>query len=343
MPTGDAEEAAAPTRRSRRTAKLDTEVSRRFIENALGIPSTSRNGDTRIIMPKSTAAAGKSRRAKSKAAAREEKQDEEDHPVQPEGEQGMDIDEEEESGDGNNWSLNSTMAEVDASIDHLNSVLRRYIPKKPKSRSEGDQVDEDESDDETDSANAWNDPMQAFRDIQEARERMMDACDKHEEHVLSQQAKRSQDDGDSQREIEEEFRALYMNTMTTAFAAELDDIRTGRASAKNAKRKKGGAKKPTDAAEAMIMDADNTFVAPDHTKDGADEDPEEKEPPVQENIDVEVLVDILQGGMSSFSVKERKMLVEESRRRRRKNEVAAAEEEEDVMTPHERRRKMLGF
>ena len=64
---------------------------------------------------------------------------------------------------------------------------------------------------------------------------------------------------------------------------------------------------------------------------------------MQENIDVEVLVDILQGGMSSFSVKETKMLVEESRRRRRKNEVAAAEEEEDVMTPHERRRKMLGF
>ena len=342
MPTGDVEEATAPARRSRRTAKLDTSASRRFVENALGIPSTSRNGDTRIIMPKSLAA-GKSRRAKSKAARGEQKQDEDDHPVHPEGEQDMNIDEEEESGGGNNRSLNSTMAEVDASIDHLNSVLRRYIPK-PKSRNEGDQVDTDEVDDKPDSDNAWDNPMQAFRDIQEARERMMDACDKHEEHVRSQQAKRRQDDEvDSQCEIEEEFRALYMNTMTTAFAAELDDIRTGRASAKNAKRKKGGAKKPTDAAEAMIMDADNMFVAPDHTKDGADEDPEEKEQPVQENIDVEVLVDILQGGMSSFSVKERKMLVEESRRRRRKNEVAAAEEEEDVMTPHERRRKMLGF
>ena len=341
MPTGDAEEATAPTRRSRRAAKLDTAASRRFIENALDIPSNSRNGD-RIIMPKSTAAAGKSRRAKSKAS-RQQEQDEGDHPVQPEVEQGMDIDEEEEEiGDGNK-SLNSTMAEVDASIDHLNSVLRRYIPKKPKSRSDGDEVDQDVADDEPDSDNAWDDPMQAFRDIQEARERMMDACDKHEEHVRSQQAKRSQDDeGDSQREIEEEFRALYMNTMTTAFAAELDDIRTGRASTKNAKRKKGGAKKATDAA-ATVMDADNMFVAPDHVKDGADEDPEEKEPLVQENIDVEVLVDILQGGMSSFSAKERKMLTEESKRRRRKNEVAAAEKEEDVMTPHERRRKMLGF
>ena len=334
---GDAEEATAPTRRSRRAAKLDTAASRRFIENALGIPSNSRNGD-RIIMPKSTAAAGKSRRAKSKAS-RQRKQDEGDHPVQPEVEQGMDIDEEEEIGDGNK-SLNSTMAEVDASIDHLNSVLRRYISKKPKSRTEGDQVD---ADDKSDSDNTWDEPMQAFRDIQEARERMMDACDKHEEHVQSQQSKRSQDDEvDSQREIEDEFRALYMTTMTTAFAAELDDIRTGRASAKNTKRKKGGTKKATDAA-ATIMDADNMFVAPDHVKDGADEDPEEKEPLVQENIDVEVLVDILQGGMSSFSAKERKMLTEESKRRRRKNEVAAAEKEEDVMTPHERRRKMLGF
>jgi hypothetical protein len=170
---------------------------------------------------------------------------------------------------------------------------------------------------------------------------MMDACDKHEEHVQSQQAKKIEDDEvDSQREIEDEFRSLYMNTMTTAFAAELDDIRTGKASAKNTKRKKGGAKKATDAATAMIMDADNMFVAPDHVKDG---DPEEKEPLVQENIDVEVLVDILQGGMSSFSAKERKMLIEESKHRRRKNEAAAAVEEEDIMTPHERRRKMLGF
>ena len=340
MPNGDAEEATAPTRRSRRAAKLDTAASRRFIENALGIPSNSRNGD-RIIMPKSTVAAGKSRRAKSKEARGEQKQDEGDHPVQPEVEQGMDIDEEEEIGDGNK-SLNSTMAEVDASIDHLNSVLRLYISKKPKSRSDGDEVDQDVADDETDSDNAWDDPMQAFRDIQEARERMMDACDKHEEHIRSQQAKRSQDDeGDSQQEIEEDFRALYMHTMTTAFAAELDDIRTGRASAKNTKRKKGGAKKGIDAA-ATMMDADNMFVAPDHIKDGADEDPEEKEPLVQENIDVEVLVDILQGGMNSFSANERKMLIEESKWRRRKDEVVAASEE-DVMTPHERRRKMLGF
>ena len=338
MPT-DAEEATAPTRRSRRTAKLDTAASRRFIESALGIPSNSQNGD-RVIMPKSTVAAGKSRRAKSKEARGEQKQDEGDHPVQPEGEQDMDIDDEDESDVGTNVSLNPTIAEVDASIGHLNSVLRRYIPKKPKSRTEGDQVD---ADDKSDSDNTWDDPMQAFRDIQEARVRMMDACDKHEEHVRSQQAKRSQDDeGDSQREIEDKFRALYMTTMTTAFAADLDDIRTGRASTKNAKRKKGVAKKATDAA-ATVMDADNMFVAPDHVKDGADEDPEEKEPLVQENIDVEVLVDILQGGMSSFSAKERKMLIEEGKRRMRKNEVAAAEKEEDVMTPHERRRKMLGF
>ena len=290
-------------------------------------------------MPKSTAAAGKSSRAKSKGARGEQKQDEGDHPIQTEGEQDMDIDEKEESGDGNNSSLNLTMVEVDASIDRLNSVLRRYIPK-PK--SESDQVDQDDADDESDTDNAWEDPMQAFRDMQEARERMMDACDKHEEHVLSQQAKRSQDDeGDSQQEIEEDFRALYMNTMTTAFAAELDDIRTGRASAKNTKRKKGGAKKGIDAA-ATMMDADNMFVAPDHIKDGADEDPEEKEPLVQENIDVEVLVDILRGGMSSFSAKERKMLIEEGKRRRRKDEVVAASEE-DVLTPHDRRRKMLGF
>ena len=42
------------------------------------------------------------------------------------------------------------------------------------------------------------------------------------------------------------------------------------------------------------------------------------------------LVDILQGGMISFSAKERKMLIEEGKRRRRKNEVAAVEEEEDL-------------
>ena len=42
------------------------------------------------------------------------------------------------------------------------------------------------------------------------------------------------------------------------------------------------------------------------------------------------LIDILQGGMSAFSAKERQILIEEGKRRRRTNGVAAVEEEEDV-------------
>lgn len=140
-----------------------------------------------------------------------------------------------------------------------------------------------------------------------------------------------------------EFRALYMATTTTAFAAELDDIRTGRAAAKasgkrGSKRKKAGGAKGTN---ASTTDVDNIFVDPDHMKQDAEE--EEEEPLVHENIDVEVLVDILQGGMRSFTANERKMLIEESKRRKDSEEGGGEDGEGDIVTPHERRRKMLGF
>ena len=177
----------------------------------------------------------------------------------------------------------------------------------------------------------------------------MDACNKHDEYMRSHQRRGSEEqeeDDDDDNDNDEEFRALYMSTMTTAFAAELDDIRTGRAAAKASskksnKRKKVGGAKGTNA--STIMDADNMFVDPDHMKEDAAE--EEEEPLVQENIDVEVLVDILQGGMRSFTAKERKMLIEESKRRKDLDDVGVGEgdEEEDIVTPHERRRKMLGF
>ena len=239
----------------------------------------------------------------------------------------MDIDEED----------TSTFAQVDESIDNLNSVLRRYIP------IESNTAGEDESNNDDGAEYAWEDPIKAIGDIQEARERMMDACNKHEKYLRSQQRRDSEeedddDDDDNTNDDDEEFRALYMATMTTAFAAELDDIRTGRAAArasgkKGNKRKKAGGAKGTN--------PDNIFVDPDHMKEDAEE--EEEEPLVQENIDVDVLVDILQGGMRSFTANERKMLIEESKRRKDSEEGGGEDGEGDIVTPHERRRKMLGF
>ena len=254
--------------------------------------------------------------------------------------QQMAIDEEGISNDdapSPNASSGSTSAQIDESIDHLNSVLRRYIPV-----TASETANEDESDN-SDAEDAWQNPIKAFGDIQEARDRMMDACNKHDEYMRSQRRRGSEEQEDDGDNNDEEFRALYMSTMTTAFAAELDDIRTGRAAAKasskkSSKRKKvpvGGAK-GTNA--STIMDADNMFVDPDHMKEDAAE--EEEDPLVQENIDVEVLVDILQGGMRSFTAKERKMLIEESKRRKDGGE---GNEEGDIVTPHARRGKMLGF
>ena len=244
----------------------------------------------------------------------------------------MDIDEED----------TSTFAQVDESIDNLNSVLRRYIPIASKTAGE------DESDNNDGTEDAWKDPIKAFGDIQEARERMMDACNKHEEYLRSQQRRDSEeedDDDDNTNDDDEEFRALYMTAMTTAFAVELDDIRTGRAAAKasgkkGSKRKKAGGANGTNAS-TMMMDAYNIFVDPDHMKEDAGE--EEEEPLVQENIDVDVLVDILQGGMRSFTANERKILIEESKRRKDSEEGGGEDGEGDIVTPHERRRKMLGF
>ena len=232
----------------------------------------------------------------------------------------MDIDEED----------TSTFAQVDESIDNLNSVLRRYIP------IESNTADEDESNNDDGAEYAWEDPIKAIGDIQEARERMMDACNKHEEYLRSQQRRDSEeeeDDDDNTNDDDEEFRALYMAAMTTAFAAELDDIRTGRAAARAYGKKVNKRKKATN--------PDNIFVDPDHMKEDAEE--EEEEPLVQENIDVDVLVDILQGGMRSFTANERKMLIEESKRRKDSEEGGGEDGEGDIVTPHERRRKMLGF
>ena len=341
MPIG-VEEVAAITA-TRRTARLDTVASRRLIDNALGLRTASSSGKSSagnkatIIM--STPARSKSRSNKKSSTAKSSGR--QSKAVEREERRGityqhMDIDDEDVADAP---SLSSTSAQVDESIDHLNSVLRRYIPIVSKT------ADEDDSDN-SDGADAWEDPIKALSDIQDARERMMDACNNHDEHMRSQRTKDSKgdDDDDDSNDDDEEFRALYMATMTTAFATELDDIRTGRAAAKasgkkSSKRKKvGGAKRDES---TTIMDADNMFVEPDHMK--ADAGEEEGEPLVQENIDVEVLVDILQGGMRSFTAKERKMLLEESKRRKDLDDGGEGDEEGDIFTPHDRRRKMLGF
>ena len=327
MPIGVEEVTATTTRR--RTARLDTEASRRLIDNALGLRTAGSSGTSsacgfnimstparrRQSRSKGTSkksSATKSGGRKSKASDREEQQEIED--------QHMAMDEED----------TSTFAQVDESIDNLNSVLRRYIP------IESNTADEDESNKDDGAEDAWEDPIKAIGDIQEARERMMDACNKHEEYLRSQQRRDSEeedDDDDNTNDDDEEFRALYMTTMTTAFAAELDDIRTGRAAARAFGKKGNKRKKATN--------PDNIFVDPDHMKEDAEE--EEEETLVQENIDVEVLVDILQGGMRSFTANERKMLIEESKRRKDSEEGGGEDGEGDIVTPHERRRKMLGF
>ena len=346
MPIGVECEAAAATA-LRPTARLDTAASRRLIDNALGVRtanSGSNSTDKGTIMstPRNRSSKSKGKKSSTPAVSsgrnsKAAKSREEHHEVV---DQQMAIDEEGISNDdapspNASTRSGSTSAQIDESIDHLNSVLRRYIPV-----TASETANEDESDN-SDAEDAWQNPIKAFGDIQEARDRMMDACNKHDEYMRSHKKRGSEEQEEDDDTNDEEFRALYMSTMTTAFAAELDDIRTGRAAAKasgkkSCKRKKVGGAKGTNA--STIMDADNMFVDPDHMKEDAAE--EEEEPLVQENIDVEVLVDILQGGMRSFTAKERKMLIEESKRRKDGGE---GNEEGDIVTPHARRRKMLGF
>ena len=348
MPTTGAEEVTP-----RRTTRLDTAASRRLIDTALGLrtggsivdrimssgPRKKKSNNSSATSKNS--ATSSSSRQKSKVAVALTRNDQ-----HVKGGHSMDIDDEEGEGIVNSPPSSSTSTqEVDESIDHLNSVLRRYIPISTKGN---DDENESDGEDDSDDNNAWQDPMKAFGDIQEARERMMDACRQHEDHMRSEQRRNSEDveeDDDDDNggghangggDDSDEFRALYMNIMTTAFAAELDDIRTGRAVAKASGKKSSKRKKVS-----MMEEGDNMFVDPDHIKDDAAKE-EEEEPLVQENIDLEVLVDMLQGGMRSFAAKERKMLIEQSKRK--EGRAAAAEEEEGgVLTPHERRRKMLGF
>lgn len=56
----------------------------------------------------------------------------------------------------------------------------------------------------------------------------------------------------------------------------------------------------------------------------------------EEEVDVNILVDCLQSGIELLSSEEAELMMEEE-------EEEVAETEEDALTPHERRRRELGF
>jgi len=238
------------------------------------------------------------------------------------------------SGSGSTTSsseANPAIAQVEEAATNLTSVLNRYIG------HDGDDDDDDNGDEQ------WADnPLGVFEEIQRARDKVSAACRKYDEDNKSV-AHSSRGDGGADvptRVDEDEFRTLYLDTITTAFASELDDIRTGKVrtvakSSKSGKKRKKNAGGDKSSKGKEDAEEENIFVEPDHATEQ-----------VAANIDVNVLIDLIQAGMSSFTQEERAMLIEESNKKKheRENEDSDNNNEDDIgLTPHEQRRRMLGF
>ena len=196
----------------------------------------------------------------------------------------------------------ASMLEINKAADHLQSVLNHRE----------------------------HDPLEAFRSIQEARDQLSMAVQRRDE-VMASASDEQQITEETGKVSEEEFRGMYMEMMTTAFASELDDIRTGKAAvlATSKKRKK-------KSAAANAMDEDNVFVAPPEQE--ADAEAAKRQ---AEDIDVDVLVNILQSGARAFSKEEKAILAEERERANRRSDDDGGST--DAMTPHERRRRLVGL
>jgi len=224
---------------------------------------------------------------------------------------------------------NPAIAQVEEAATNLTSVLNRYIG------HDGDDDDDDNGDEQ------WADnPLGVFEEIQRARDMLSAACRKYDEDNKSVAHSSSGDGGADvpSRVDEDEFRTLYVDTITTAFASELDDIRTGKVrtvakSSKSGKKRKKNAGGDKSSKGKEDAEEENIFVEPDHATEQ-----------VAANIDVNILVDLIQAGMSSFTQEERAMLIEESNKKKheRENEDSDNNNEDDIgLTPHEQRRRRL--
>lgn len=308
-------------RKAPRTTKLDVPASRRLIRGALGMTGSRRKS-------KDTHSASTSRTRASVT----------NNSVVPVEEMDVDGDNKHQkmtrtgsirtADDDTNSSLT---ARVEEAADNLTLVLNRYV---------GDQGEKGE----------WENPLKVFEDISRERDKVSAACRQKDADNASLQSSNHQHvPGASSGTNEEGFRSLYMDIITTAFSAELDDIRTGRVRAatkppsRGNKRKKGTtattSSKGHDAA-ADSKGGESIFVDPDHEKEATEIEASSQQ---AEKFDVDVLIDIIQAGMNCFTEEERAMLQEECTQREKKYNDDDGDDKSIGLTPHEQRRIMLGF
>jgi hypothetical protein len=173
----------------------------------------------------------------------------------------------------------------------------------------------------------WNEkPMEIYDEIEKLSENMSTVWKEHYQmkRELEEEAKRMK----GEQEIM--FKNSYMETVTTAFADELDDIRQGNVSneviTKKKKGKKGGGSDSVKNEDVIdnILDQDNIILA---------------QPQVAENnvFDIDVMVSCLESGMSIWREEEKELFLLD-------REEEHIMDEEDTMTKgrglsiHERRR-----
>jgi len=157
------------------------------------------------------------------------------------------------------------------------------------------------------------DPDQDHDLIDKAAKDMLDIWSNY----YSQLEKMNKDSKTKLKLDDELFRRAYMDTVTEAFADELDDLRHGRIK-DDGKNKK---KKSTEYDEELKMQ--NVILPKDNEVNGT----------TLTNDDIKVLATCLESGMDIWTEEERRFLVMESQSRETNDKT--------TQTIHERRRKML--
>lgn len=148
-------------------------------------------------------------------------------------------------------------------------------------------------------------------------------------------------DRDEEGEGDAQFQAQHMDLVTHAFADELEALRSGRPSAANRGAAAAAAqskKKKKKARNGGLVDNDD--VEPEVALQIEDDANAGAAAP---SIDVQVLADCLRTTGDVWTDEERELLLLEGGGYRRRRGGTTLDGADAVLTPHERRRRALGF
>ena len=159
----------------------------------------------------------------------------------------------------------------------------------------------------------FSDPIQVYDEMSQACSEMKSTWEEYRSDLASiEKDKEAQTLKDNNQ-----FREVYMNLVTEAFADELDDLRHGKIQKDESMKKK---KKSGDVNHSF------NIVIPEERNSG------------DGNVDMDILADMLESGMVGWSPEEKELLLKDWKHGQSEG---SAEVNVDDLTPHERRRNIL--